>query len=502
MLNNGITNAKVKFNFARNYTATLNGFAYVSGTEISEQGSYELKLYDEAKNVTLYLFEIDKTAPVGSFSETMNTVNGINYYPKDVYFTWDEQGITATLNGADYVFGSLIAQDGSYTLIINDLAHNSTVYEFVIDTTAPSTELVGVTNGGYTNSKVSVKWSEAHASATLNGNNYISGTSISEQGRHSVIVSDAIGNNTYITFTIDATSPTFCIGENPVSQIVLKEGSSFTVAPVDDYLKVFTFNGTEYAEAITLNSADLNDGEYELVAEDLAGNITKIPVIVNKTAPVIVFSDTYLTKENGNFFTKSTKFSWDEQGITATLNGEIYNKNDVIYSEGSYTLVLTDNAGNTTTFSFTILKQTATAPLTALKDDATTETLVTEQGKKYNSYTPMTVNLVAGYTVYVNDVALTENLELSAPGVYTVKTENAAGVSLEYTVTIQEPVVEENESSVNGADIALIVIGSSGGSSLNSQELLQEKETQDKAYLTSKKAHLEALNVLKIPRII
>ena len=463
VLNNGITNAKVKFNFARNYTATLNGFAYVSGTEISEQGSYELKLYDEANNVTLYLFEIDKTAPVGSFSETVNTVNGINYYPNDVYFTWDEQGITATLNGADYVFGSLIAQDGSYTLIINDLAHNSTVYEFVIDTTAPSTELVGVTNGGYTNSKVSVKWSEAHASATLNGNNYISGTSISEQGRHSVIVSDAIGNNTYITFTIDATSPAFCIGENPVSQIVLKEGSSFTVTPVDEYLKVFTFNGTEYAEAITLNSAYLNDGEYELVAEDLAGNITKIPVIVNKTAPVIVFSDTYVTKENGNFFTKSTKFSWDEQGITATLNGEIYKKNDFIYSEGSYTLVLTDNAGNTTTFSFTILKQTATAPLTALKDDATTETLVTEQGKNYNSYTPMTVNLVAGYTVYVNDVALTENLELSAPGVYKVKTENAAGVSLEYTVTIQEPAVEENESSVNGADIALIVIGSGGG---------------------------------------
>jgi len=463
VVNGGITNGKVKLEFNSSYTALLNNTTYRSSSEVSEEGVYELKLYDAAGNSTVYTFEIDKTAPEGTFSEEGRLISGTKYFPLDIYFIWDEMRCSATLNGEDYFFATPISEDGVYELCISDEAGNSTTYNFIIDLTPPEGELVGVTNGGFTNNKVNFTWSEAGATATLNGNTYKKDTLISDEGTHYIILTDTYGNNYYYNFTIDSSNPVFYEGTNTITELILKAGSNFSVTVVDNNLKYFSFNGTEYEETITLNSEDLTDGNYEIIAEDWAGNISILPIIVKKTLPEIKFSDKYVSNENGVFFTKNTSLSWEEVGCTATLNGEKYKKNSLIYSDGSYVFALTDVAGNTNSFEFSILTTITTAPLSVQTEEATLEKITIEKGNNHTALTPVIVNLVSNSTVYVNGEKLNENLLLSAPGVYTVKTINAAGVEVEYTVTIPEPVIEDDSNSKNGADIALIVVGCCAG---------------------------------------
>ncbi|OME66142.1 hypothetical protein BK120_34325, partial [Paenibacillus sp. FSL A5-0031] len=45
-------------------TATLNGTAFISGTEVIQDGTYKLVVTDAAGNVTTVNFVIDKVAPV------------------------------------------------------------------------------------------------------------------------------------------------------------------------------------------------------------------------------------------------------------------------------------------------------------------------------------------------------------------------------------------------------------------------------------------------------
>ena len=460
--NDGITNNNVRLEFSREYTAYLNDISYNSGVDITEEGSYVLRLYDAAQNVTVYSFEIDKTAPVGSFSSSSTSVLGLQFYPKNTSFIWSDEGCTATLNGFEYTFGTPITEDNSYELRLYDAAQNVTVYSFIIDATAPVGELVGVTNGGYTTESVSLSWSETEVSATLNGNNYKKGTSVFEEKKHLIELKDIIGNRSIYTFTIDKTAPVFSVGEERVSELVLKDGISLTLTVIETNLKSIVFNGVEYSESITINASELQEGNYEAVAEDLAGNITKISVIVNKTAPILIFNDEYITNASGNFFIKNTSFDWEENDIIATLNGEPYKKNSTIYSDGAYTLTLTDRAGNSTTFNFNILTKLSLAPLSYTLEDNSVETVDTKAGENYSSTTPLTVNLPTGSTVYVNGEIIIENYLLSTPGVYTVKSENAAGVAGEYTVTIEAESADEGNST-NGADIALIVVGSGSG---------------------------------------
>ena len=76
----------------------------------------------------------------------------------------------------------------------------------------------------------------------------------------------------------------------------------------------------------------------------------------NKNAP----TGTLYGVENGGTTNSNVSFDWSEINCTATLNGAIYQKNTIIKGVDNkkidYTLILTDIAGNTTTYTFTIDK--------------------------------------------------------------------------------------------------------------------------------------------------
>src|SRR5690606_31687857 len=97
-------------------TALLNGSPYVSGTPITAEGGYKLVVTDAAGNMTVVAFTIDKTVP------EVDGVEDGGFYNADVTVSFNEG--TATLNGEAFTSGTVITEEGEYTLVVTDAAGN------------------------------------------------------------------------------------------------------------------------------------------------------------------------------------------------------------------------------------------------------------------------------------------------------------------------------------------------------------------------------------------
>jgi|GEM_PF-2442639 len=119
-------------------TATLSkdsgtAVSYTSGTEISEDGSYELTVTDEAGNATVISFSIDTVEP-----EVGGIVDGGSYTTVTPTFTEGTATLSKDSGAAQaYTSGTAITEDGSYVLTVTDEAGNSAVISFTIDKIAP-----------------------------------------------------------------------------------------------------------------------------------------------------------------------------------------------------------------------------------------------------------------------------------------------------------------------------------------------------------------------------
>ncbi|WP_410220952.1 YDG domain-containing protein [Pedobacter sp.] len=144
-------------------------------------------------------YTVDKTAPI-----VTGVTNG-GAYNVNKTITFNEG--TATLNGSPFTNGTTVSPEGSYTLTVTDAAGNTTTIDFTIDKTAPIVS--GVTNSGLYNTDKIISFNEG--TATLNGSAFTSGTTVSAEGSFTLIVTDAAGNSTTVSFTIDKTPPTTVI---------------------------------------------------------------------------------------------------------------------------------------------------------------------------------------------------------------------------------------------------------------------------------------------------
>ncbi|WP_042167106.1 DNRLRE domain-containing protein, partial [Paenibacillus gorillae] len=321
--NNGLynTNRTVTFNEG---TATLNGNAFTSGTVVSAEGAYVLIVTDAAGNVTNVTFTIDKTPPTVS-----GVANGQSYNTNRT-ITYSDGA--ATLDGALFTSGSVVSGEGTHTLIVTDAADNVTTIVFTIDKTAPVVS--GVTNNVLYNTNRTVTFNEG--TATLNGNPFISGTAVSADGVYTLVVTDAAGNVTNVTFTIDKTPPTVSGVANGLSY-----NADRTITYSDG---TATLDGAPF----TSGSVVSGEGTHTLIVTDAAGNVTTIVFTIDKTAPIVSG-----VTNNGLYNTNRT-VTFNEG--TATLNGSAFTSGTVVSADGVYTLVVTDSAGNVTNVTFTIDK--------------------------------------------------------------------------------------------------------------------------------------------------
>ncbi|WP_066065358.1 S8 family serine peptidase [Neobacillus soli] len=324
--NDGLYNHDVAITFNEG-TATLDGKDFATNTLVSEDGNHTLVVTDEAGNKTTVTFTIDKIAP---------EVNGVEdgFYNHDVTITFNEG--EATLNGKDIENETKVSEEGSYTLVVTDAAGNSTVVNFTIDKKVP--QVIGVADYSNYNHFVTILFDKG--TATLNGSEFKSGN-VSEEGTYTLVVTDKAGNVTTVHFTIDTTAPVVSGVEN------------FGLYNQNVTLSFNELGGLLNGQPIPSGTVVSQEGSYLIEVTDAAGNITYKFFTIDKTAPVVS------GVTNNGLYNKDVTVSFNEG--TATLNGKEVKSGTAVKTNGVYTVVVTDAAGNKTTVKFTIDKTAPTA---------------------------------------------------------------------------------------------------------------------------------------------
>ncbi|WP_161568826.1 Ig-like domain-containing protein [Exiguobacterium sp. SH5S13] len=355
--------------------ATLNGKPYTPGIRITTEGTYTLVVTDAAGNETMREFTIDRT-PVA----VTGVADGVT---KDIVTPRFTEG-TATLNGKPFTSGQAITGDGAYTLVVTDAAGNETTRAFTIDRTAPI--VTGATNGTFNKAVIPVFTDKA----TLNGRDFTSGTTVTNEGTYTLVVTDLAGNKTEIRFTIDQTK---------VEVSGVEAGKTYvSVTPRFTEGKA-TLNGASFVSGQTVST----DGDYTLSVTDEAGNETVIRFTVDATPPAVIG----LNKGQTHYREVAPTFA---EG-TATLNGQPFASGTRISREGAYTLRLVDASGNETTETFTI--------------DRTRPAIT---GVTANQLTKQTVTIRFNEgTATLNGKVFRTNTQVSASGNYTLRVTDVAG---------------------------------------------------------------------------
>lgn len=178
--------------------------------------TYNISMNDRAGNVSRFTIVIDKESPKAVWKDSDgNPVGNGNHTNKDVSLDFEEAGLKAaySYNGgeySDYSSGIVFSEEGSYNVVITDLAGNKSTYSVVIDKTAPIGRLYSdyqvVADGSITNGKVYFTWDE-DCTATVNGREYAKNSVISEEGSYEFILTDKAGNSTSYHVEIDLTAP-------------------------------------------------------------------------------------------------------------------------------------------------------------------------------------------------------------------------------------------------------------------------------------------------------
>ncbi|HEX6639620.1 MAG TPA: Ig-like domain-containing protein, partial [Thermoanaerobaculia bacterium] len=333
--------------------ATLDGQQFNSGTLIATEGAHTLagKVTDELGLFTPILpisFIIDKTAPVVVITESGapfadHSLLNHDAVPQPSITDITAVTISATLDGAAYVFGTPIATEGAHTLegSFTDAAGWTTQIapiHFVIDKTAP---VVAITDGGAPlvsglevgRSVVPVitvtDISTFTVVATLDGAAFASGSEVAADGVHTlaVTVTDAAGWVTVappIAFTIDKTKPVVQVLESGAElvsgtkfnrgvlpQIVVTDATATTI--------VAKLGTADYAPDTLIETEGLQT--LSVTVTDRGGNVTTVPPIaftIDRTPPVVTITESGQPLTSGSAFQRNVKPEIAIQDITQT----------------------------------------------------------------------------------------------------------------------------------------------------------------------------------------
>ena len=384
----------------------LNNLVYKFRTS----GMYKIIITDEFRTgMDAITGEITYTQPAPT-GDLAGVENG-GHTNKEVTFTWDDEAqVSVTKNGEaiEYKSGDKLTEDGSYVIVFENFDGAKTTYEFVIDTKAPEVAAEGHKADLPVNTPVSVDILDEEATAVLikNGEEvgeYVSGTSISDEGKYVIRVTDKAENVTEISFEIDKSvdfainvndgglSNSVTIVANEGAEIVVtkdgnvieyKEGTEITepgkytvkvtdaldnvsersfiiVTPVSTGFS-HSLDETAGFEKVLINGVEtrLNYGALELTEN----GTYEVEVIVNGKSyaftTTVDKSVSYEINVHDKGFANSVTLKANENiTLTMTKNGEVmeYKLGTEITEPAVYTVKMVDSLGNTKELSFTIV---------------------------------------------------------------------------------------------------------------------------------------------------
>ncbi|WP_163866947.1 RHS repeat-associated core domain-containing protein [Myxococcus eversor] len=351
-------------------SATLNGLPFTLRAPVHSQGRYLLVVTatDGAGNTAsrTVLFYVDRTLPDVGFA---GFADGDHLKEVPVTLEFFAEGTvpggplwplvaTATLDGQPITSPWDLYLEGEYTLVVSatDMAGNTNQTEgvLVIDTTPPVVTISGVTHEQEVDTAQVVPTFAASDNlspspsvvATLDGQPFASGTAVSAEGLHTLVVTatDLAGNETQeeVSFTLDRSAPVLTVsgvtnGGRYPSAIVTFSGSDLTLDSV-----TATLNGSPYVSGTTIAA----HGAYTFtaVAVDRLGHQSSVTrtFSVDAQGPVIV-----VTGVHEGFVTKGPSVvisfsATDDSGgavqVRATLDGEPFTSGSATTDSGARAL--------------------------------------------------------------------------------------------------------------------------------------------------------------------
>lgn len=314
---------------------------YEFGLIISEEGYYKVNLYDDYGNTFYFTFEIDKTPPKATLYgvENFGVTNG------NVWVNSQESNLTCWYIldenfKSDYKLSTELKQSGKYVVCIADKAKNVTTFEFTIDKKIDyeiNTYYGGISNGG-----VRIIANENLKIIMLKDGqafDYSFEQILNEEGEYSFTLFDDLGNKTSFYFNIITKrkqSIKHLLQENIEVESVLKNDENYEFTITDG--RLYLFDEGQYL----VNILDNNSGE------KYSFNIT-----IDTTPPTLEL----VGVENGGSTKKLVSMkniSEDNCTLVVMVDGMYfdYKLGDEIEKAGRFVVTLTDEAGNSTTYTF------------------------------------------------------------------------------------------------------------------------------------------------------
>ncbi|EFM10886.1 S-layer domain protein [Paenibacillus curdlanolyticus YK9] len=447
-----------------------------------------IELADALGNVyaTSDTITLDQTAP------TVGGVTDNGLYNTDRTITFSDG--SAELNGSTVTSGTVVSSEGTYTLVVTDLAGNHTDISFEIDKTAPSAALT-VNSGDAATKQTSVSLAIANADSTAVQMQFSNdGTTWSGWEAYAaskagwalsvgdgsktvhVELKDAAGNVSSATdgITLDTTPPD--------GSVVIKGGAAYTnvtavqltIANPDgtaDTMRIQNAGGTWTAwQAVDASVAwTLSAGEglktVNIELADTLGNVyaASDTITLDQTAPTVGG-----VADNGLYNTDRTVTFSDG---SAELNGSTLTNGATVSAEGTYTLVVTDLAGNHTDLSFEIDKTGPDGAVTVNSGDTyTTDTAVdlaitnpdgtavsmqfSNDGATWSGWEAIAATK-SGWTLTNGDGSKTVHVQLkdAAGNVY----EASDSITLDTTAPDGTLVINSGESTTNATSASLTI---------------------------------------------
>gem|GEM_PF-2983221 len=285
-------------------------------------------------------------------------------------YLWTKQSGAGTITfGTPNAIGTTIgaSANGVYVirLTVADNATNSNYGEFTLTWALPGPTIGGVVEGGYYNVNVNPTFSDG--TATLNGNPFNSGDTVSTEGTYTLIATNTDGSTT-VHFTMDKTNPIVNAGTD--ASVNAQYTQNATTSDALSGIAIYQWSKTSGPGTVTFGSANSEDTTVTANADGTY--IVRLTVTDNATNQA--YDEFTLTWDtlgpnvggvaDGNYYKVDVSPTFTEG--TATLNGNPFTSGTAVSTEMSYTLVVTDTIGNTTTVHFTVDK---TAPTVSAGSD-------------------------------------------------------------------------------------------------------------------------------------
>lgn len=314
---------------------------YSFGLMISEEGNYSVRLRDEYNNSFYFTFTIDKTPP----KATLYGVEEFGITNKSAWVSASEGNLTAwyVINEEfrkEYKLGNELKIDGKYVLYVMDSAKNYITFEFEIDKEIDFD--INVYRGGISNGNVRIVAYENLSIVMYKDGQpfeYSFEQILNEDGEYSYTITDELGNHTSSFFNIITKKHknlNHILQENIVVESVVKDEENYEFEVLENELYLY------------------DEGQYLVnILDEKTGLKYAFEITIDTTAPTLEL----VGVENGGTTKKNVvmkNVSEKPYSIYITVDGVPfeYKIGEEIEKCGRFKVVLSDEAGNTTTYEF------------------------------------------------------------------------------------------------------------------------------------------------------